>query len=216
MFGSELQDFSPDIIFIHTSSRNVRKFPDPQMNENEISVILEEQYNEFSVMWDTLRAKFSCPIIQNNFELPFYRTLGNRDTYDIHGKTNFLARLNMKFYAYAQSHSSFFINDIQYQSADFGLQKWSDPLYWYMYKYCMCLEAIPHFAFNLSNIIKSIYGKNKKVAALDLDNTLWGGVIGDDGLEEIEIGHETSVGQGIFGVSKLSERNEIMGQLCSV
>lgn len=54
-------------------------------------------------MWDTLRAKFSCPIIQNNFELPFYRTLGNRDTYDIHGKTNFLARLNMKFYAYAQS-----------------------------------------------------------------------------------------------------------------
>lgn len=59
----------------------------------------------------------------------------------------------------------------------------------------MCLEAIPHFAFNLSNIIKSIYGKNKKVAALDLDNTLWGGVIGDDGLEEIEIGHETSVGQ---------------------
>ena len=195
MFGSELQNFSPDIIFIHTSSRNVRKFPDPQMNENEISVILEEQYNEFSVMWDTLRAKFSCPIIQNNFELPFYRTLGNRDTYDVHGKTNFLARLNMKFYAYAQSHSSFFINDIQYQSADFGLQKWSDPLYWYMYKYCMCLEAIPPFAFNLSNIIKSIYGKNKKVAALDLDNTLWGGVIGDDGLEEIEIGHETSVGQ---------------------
>ena len=59
----------------------------------------------------------------------------------------------------------------------------------------MCLEAIPYFAFNLSNIIKSVYGKNKKAAVLDLDNTLWGGVIGDDGQEEIEIGHETSVGQ---------------------
>ena len=64
-----------------------------------------------------------------------------------------------------------------------------------MYKYCMCLEAIPYFAFNLSNIIKSVYGKNKKAVVLDLDNTLWGGVIGDDGQEEIEIGHETSVGQ---------------------
>ena len=195
MFGSELQNFSPDIIFIHTSARNIEKFPEPQMNENEITVILNEQYNKFCVMWDTLRAKFGCPIIQNNFELPYYRTLGNRDAYDIHGKTNFIAQLNMKFYSYAQNHSSFFINDIQDLSADFGLQKWSDPLYWHMYKYCMCLEAIPYFAFNLSNIIKSVYGKNKKAAVLDLDNTLWGGVIGDDGQEEIEIGHETSVGQ---------------------
>ena len=71
MFGSELQNFSPDIIFIHTSARNIEKFPEPQMNENEITVILNEQYNKFCVMWDTLRAKFGCPIIQNNFELPY-------------------------------------------------------------------------------------------------------------------------------------------------
>jgi FkbH-like protein len=64
-----------------------------------------------------------------------------------------------------------------------------------MYKYCLCLDAIPYLAFNVSNIIKSIYGKNKKALILDLDNTLWGGVIGDDGVDEIEIGHETSMGQ---------------------
>ena len=67
-----------------------------------------------------------------------------------------------------------------------------------------------HLIFQI--FIKSIYGKNKKVAALDLDNTLWGGVIGDDGLEEIEIGHETSVGQAFSEFQKLSERNEIMGR----
>ena len=60
-----------------------------------------------------------------------------------------------------------------------------------MYKYAMCFEAIPSFAFSVSHIIKSIFGKNKKALALDLDNTLWGGVVGDDGVDGIEIGQET-------------------------
>ena len=64
-----------------------------------------------------------------------------------------------------------------------------------MYKYAVSLDAIPTLAFNVANIIKSIYGKNKKALALDLDNTLWGGVVGDDGVEGLQIGHETSTGQ---------------------
>ena len=59
----------------------------------------------------------------------------------------------------------------------------------------MCMQAIPSFAFNLSHIIKAVFGKNKKALALDLDNTLWGGVVGDDGPENLEIGQETSIGQ---------------------
>ena len=64
-----------------------------------------------------------------------------------------------------------------------------------MYKYSLSLEAIPTLSFNVANIIKSIYGKNKKAIALDLDNTLWGGIVGDDGPEKLEIGQETSMGQ---------------------
>lgn len=55
----------------------------------------------------------------------------------------------------------------------------------------MCVPAIPDFAFNLAAIIKSVFGKNKKALVLDLDNTLWGGVVGDDGVDGIEIGQET-------------------------
>ena len=47
----------------------------------------------------------------------------------------------------------------------------------------------------MADIIKSIYGKNKKVLVCDLDNTLWGGVVGDDGVEGIQIGPEVPVGQ---------------------
>ena len=50
-------------------------------------------------------------------------------------------------------------------------------------------------AHNLANIIKSVFGRNRKALVLDLDNTLWGGVVGDDGPENLEIGQETPMGQ---------------------
>jgi FkbH-like protein len=57
------------------------------------------------------------------------------------------------------------------------------------------MDAVPYVAQSVVNIIKSIYGKNKKAIVLDLDNTLWGGVIGDDGVEGIKIGPEVPKGQ---------------------
>lgn len=64
-----------------------------------------------------------------------------------------------------------------------------------MYKYAMCLDAIPSLANSLANIIKSLYGRNKKALVLDLDNTLWGGVVGDDGVDGIAVGPEVPEGQ---------------------
>jgi FkbH-like protein len=146
-------------------------------------------------MWEKLSGGYSCPIIQNNFEYPFYRLMGNKDATDIHGRVNFVTRLNLKFAEWAQMHPDFFINDINWLSADYGIEKWSDPFYWHMYKYSLALTAIPYLAHSVANIVKSLFGKNKKAFALDLDNTLWGGVVGDDGAENIVLGQETSMGQ---------------------
>jgi FkbH-like protein len=66
---------------------------------------------------------------------------------------------------------------------------------WYGYKYSLSFEAITYLCKNIINIIKSIFGKNKKCIILDLDNTLWGGVIGDDGINNIAIGTETAIGE---------------------
>lgn len=194
--NERLSAFSPDIIFIHTSGRNI-SVPQAEMTASaqEIDEAFEAEVGRFRVMWESLKKRYSCPIIQNNFEMPYYRLLGNRDISDIHGKSRLVARLNAAFADYAAAHDGFFINDICYLSACRGLEEWSDPFYWMMYKYALCVPAIPEFSFNLSNIIKSIFGKNKKVVALDLDNTLWGGVVGDDGVGGIEIGQETSMGQ---------------------
>lgn len=191
----ELVQFQPDLIYIHTSTRNIHEFPTVRNTPQEISAMLDSVYQPFEQMWEKIAAVYHCPIIQNNFESPFYRLLGNRDAWDIHGKTNFVTRLNDRFYAYAQSHENFYIQDISFLASSYGLPKWEDPYYWHMYKYALCVPAIPELAWNLCNMIKSIYGKNKKALALDLDNTLWGGIVGDDGTENIEIGQETPTAQ---------------------
>ncbi|MDE6847624.1 MAG: HAD-IIIC family phosphatase [Lachnospiraceae bacterium] len=191
----ELVSFAPDLICVHTSNRNITSCPKVTDSAEQIDALLEEQYEHFRVMWDKLAEKYHCPVIQNNFEYPFYRILGNQEAVYAQGRISFINRLNEKFYQYAREHENFYIHDINYMAAAYGLDKWSDPFYWHMYKYAMCMQAIPEFAYNLSNIIKSVFGRNKKSLVLDLDNTLWGGIVGDDGVENLEIGQETSMGQ---------------------
>lgn len=190
-----LVEFAPELIFVHTSNRNITEYPSVDATREEVEQALDTQFGHFKVMWEKLEETYHCPIIQNNFEYPFYRLLGNQDSVDIHGRTRFINSLNARFAEYAETHENFYIHDIQYLSACFGLDKWSDPFFWHMYKYALCLPAIPEFAYSLSHIIKAIYGKNKKAFVLDLDNTLWGGIVGDDGAENLEIGQETSMGQ---------------------
>ncbi len=193
-----LAEFAPDIIFIHTSSRNLSAFPALTDTAQEVEAALQEQFSHFTAMWDRLREVYQCPVIQNNFEYPFYRLMGNKEASDIHGKNYYVNRLNLLFAEYAQKNENFHIHDIHYISAACGLEKWADPFYWHMYKYALNMQAIPDFAFSLSHIIKSVFGKNKKGLVLDLDNTLWGGIVGDDGVEQLEIGPETAMGQ-VYG-----------------
>lgn len=196
MFGTpELDEFEPDVIYIHTNWRNIEHFPTTSDTSEAIDALCQAEYDRFAAMWQALADKFRCPIIQNNFDRPNYRLLGNRDVWDVRGRTNFIGRLNQKFYAYAADHEDFYINDIDYLSADYGLTAWGDAFFWHMYKYAMCLDAIPSLANSVANIIKALYGRNKKALVLDLDNTLWGGVVGDDGVDGIAVGPEVPEGQ---------------------
>ena len=190
----ELVAFAPDIVYIHTTNRNLT-FPSIGTKEEDVAALLENDLNRFRAMWEKIESTYHCPVIQNNFEFPSYRILGNSDCYDVSGRTSYINSLNALFSKYAREHKDFYIEDIQYLSASYGLDAWADPLYWHMYKYALSMEAIPTLAYSVSCIIKSIYGKNKKVLTLDLDNTLWGGIVGDDGPENLAIGQETSMGQ---------------------
>ena len=206
MFGNpELDEFNPDIIYIHTTNRNIMNFPTMYDTKEVIDSKLQSEYDKFEKMWNNLFQKFNATIIQNNFEYPYYRLLGNKDASDYHGNINYITRLNQKFYDYANRTSNFFINDINYISSCYGLDKWANQFYWHMYKYAMEVPAIPYLSFNLSNIIKSIYGKNKK-----------GGIVGDDGVENLKIGPEVPSGQVYLEFQEYLKKQKSLGVILNI
>lgn len=217
VFGNpELSKFKPELVFIHTTFRNIERLPEVLESRDSVEQKLSDEYARFEQMWSSISEKFGCTVIQNNFELPPTRLMGNREVGCDYGTIDFVTRLNVKLYDYARTHKNFYINDINYVSASFGLDKWCDDRCWHLYKYAMSLDAIPDYAYNVSRIICSLMGKNKKLVALDLDNTLWGGVVGDDGQAGLEIGSETSEGQLFSSVQRYFKEHKKLGVLLSV
>lgn len=214
--NAELEAFAPDLIYVCTCVRNIIDFPEIADTAETVDQKLANVYEKFVSCWEHLTQAYHCPIIQNNFEYPYFRLMGNKDASDIHGRVNFVTRLNCKFYEYAQTHEGFYICDINYLAASYGLDSWSDPYYWHMFKYAVAVPAIPYLSFNLSNMIKSIYGKNKKAFNLDMDNTLWGGIVGDDGPDNIEIGQETPLAQTYSEFQTYLKLHKQLGVLLTV
>lgn len=208
--------FKPDIIYIHTTNRNIERFPSATDTTLEVDTLLINEINKYKMVWDVLKEKCNCTIIQNNFELLNYRISGNGECYRENGSIHFINLLNEKLYEYARENSGFLINDIHYLSSSFGLERWHDDSMWYMYKYALSLEAIPRLCSNLSNIIKALYGKSKKSLILDLDNTLWGGVIGDDGPCGIQIGNDNAIAESYMMFQKYIKGLKDRGILLNV
>ena len=75
-------------------------------------------------------------------------------------------------------------------------------------------QWIPHLSENICRVLASIVGKTRRVLVLDLDNTLWGGVIGDDGLDGINLGNGDATGEAFLDfqrtILKLHERGIIL------
>lgn len=217
VFNNEkLREFEPNIIYIHTSNRNIKEWPCPKDNIQDVEEKLQTIYGQFEQVWECLAKAYECTIIQSNMEMPFYRLMGNVEANDFRGKVHFIECLNMKFNDYANQHPKFYINDIHYLSAYYGLEKWGEPYYWYMFKYSLNIEAIPVLSKNISHIIKSIYGKNKKAMVLDLDNTLWGGVIAEEGKDNIGIGQETPAGQAYSEFQQFIKSHKDLGILLNI
>jgi len=212
----ELEEFAPDLIYVCTCIRNITEFPEVADSKELVDAKRQAVVDKFTGLWESLSQRYHCPIIQNNFEYPFFRLMGNKDASDYHGRVNFVTSLNMAFYEYAQTHENFYICDLNYISASYGLDRWAAPFYWHMYKYAVAVPAIPYLSFNVANIVKSIYGKNKKAFNLDLDNTMWGGIVGDDGADNIEIGQETAIAQTYSEFQEYIKLHKQLGVLLTV
>lgn len=216
VFGNpQLDEFRPDLIYVCTSVANLRYSPDMSADREQSFAMLDAEFERCKSVWTALE-RFGCPIIQNNFDPPPYALLGNMDCCDHRGGGYAVNFLNMKFAEYAQITDGFYLLDLSRTAAEFGLDRWHDLSYWYMFKYPCAREALTDIAYKFALIVKSIYGKNRKLLAVDLDNTLWGGVVGDDGAEGLEIGQETGVSQAFYEFQRYILRLRQMGVVLTV
>lgn len=210
-----LAAFKPDIIFLNTSLHNVEPMVAAGDSAELCDKKLEAAFSRFKKVYDAA-AKFGCAVIANNLEYPLIRVMGNYEAASPSGKVRFVRRLNELVAQYAETHKGFYINDYNYLSARYGLDDFSDPSYYNSYKYSVAPDAIPYLAHSVASIVKSLFGKNKKALMLDLDNTLWSGVIGDDGVEGIVLGTESPAGIAHLDLQKYAKELSGIGVILGV
>ena len=118
----------------------------------------------------------------------------------------------------SQAYPNFFICNLAGISAKYGRNFMFDSSVYVNTEIILSLDALPIISSRTIDIIAAIQGKFKKCLILDLDNTIWGGVVGDDGWENIQVGHGLGIGKAFTEfqewVKKLKNRGIIIA-VCS-
>ena len=210
-----LAAFKPDFLYIHTSRKNLQQLPVPSDSEADVAAKLDAEWARFEAAFEAAK-KFGCPVIVNSFDPPTHRLMGNRDAVDARGSVHFINEMNARIATYVAKNDGFYLNDLAYLAARFGLDNWFSESEWYLYKYAVSMQYIPELCHNISLIIKSLLGKNKKGLVLDLDNTLWGGVIGEVGAQGVELSTETPGGMAYSEFQQYLRQLEDLGILLNV
>ena len=180
--------FQPDIVWLLTSERDLdfsRIQPGASVSDCDAAV------SHVADQWRSLRTQMRnqrpIRIIQSNFEEPPLRILGHFEAAVQWSRSSLVHALNLTMSEYTQEeHVTLF--DLNYIAACFGLIRWREERQWHQSKQPFNPDAFGLVSFQFARLVGSMLGSMRKCIVLDLDNTLWGGVIGDDGVEGIRLG----------------------------
>jgi FkbH-like protein len=184
--ASELYAFAPDAIVLLNSTGKLRKnyyaFGD---NKADFPAHVVQK---ITAVWDAIAGQTKATVLQSTFVLPIERLYGNFDN-KVDGSLYACALLiNAGLTHESRSRSAVLINDLDYLASYVGKQHWIDETLWTVAKGLCALEHLPRVAQNIVDVVAATRGAGIKCVVLDLDNTLWGGTVGDDGVEGIRIG----------------------------
>lgn len=214
-----LTEFSPDVIYLHTSHVNIDSWPSLLAPNDVIEAFVNRYVGETERLWQKAEELYpKAMVIQNNLDLPPFRSLGSREALEPSSTTQYILKINDAMAQAAKRHNKVTVHDIFGLSSQLGTRTWFDHSHWFSYKQAATPSATIHWSYSLKSLINAIYGKTKKCLILDLDNTLWGGVIGDDGLAGIRLGSDTAQGEAYAAfqcyAKTLKERGIILA-VCS-
>lgn len=190
---SELYKFKPDIVIVLTHYMDIKIFPELLESDINISKKIDDVMAYYQMVWDKLGTIKNVSVLQSNFVVPPEHIFGNMETALPYSKSNFYRKINERFVSDAPDMVS--IIDLDLLSQYIGKYQWCDYRAYFMSKFCAKLDFFPDIANLFKNQIVSVKGKYRKCLVLDLDNTLWGGVVGDEGYDGIQLDPNNAIGE---------------------
>ena len=189
--NSNLYKFKPDIIFLLIDNRSIleNSFYFSNINsENEKKKYTDEKFNEINNLIKTFTKKSHSKIIIANFVIPTYTPLGIYESKIEYGIKEIILDLNKKLKELSRNIDLCYVYDFNSFVTKFGEKNILDYKKMNYGDIKINFDIIPHLIYDFLGYVKPILGLNKKCLVLDLDNTLWGNIIGEDGIEGIKIG----------------------------
>lgn len=176
-----LREFAPDLVYFCVGTDHL------QFNEPELEV------NRWLGLWNKTNEFLGAEVIHNTFEEPLHRVFFNFETRYRQSQTSYVREVNRLLAERAPRFVHF--NDINSLAGFYGRRNWRNEQHYDLSKVPVAYDFFPQYSMSLAAVCSAIYGKSKKCIVLDLDNTLWGGIIGDDGMANIKIGQDSGTGE---------------------
>jgi FkbH-like protein len=211
-FSSEVYKYQPDVTVIFESGHKLLQ----HFNNTDIEArpaFAENQLEHVKKLVNLLQSKLKTKIIWFNYAEEDDRIFGN---YANKIPSSFIfqqRKLNYLLSEYAVTNSGFYICDILTIQNIIGREKLFSTSIYVNTEMVLSIDALPLVANTVVQIIAATMGRIKKCIILDLDNTLWGGIVGDDGVDKIQIGG-LGIGKAFtefqYWIKKLQQRGIIV------
>jgi FkbH-like protein len=213
-----LAAFAPQVILLALDAKDAP--PDVRLDatEQEASEAVQERVNELRGLWRQARERYAAQVIQQTF-VPADPTLfGSFDAMVPGSPRAVLERLNQSIRRAAQDDGVLLL-DLAWSAAQgqYG-DGLGNPVRWHQAKQLVSPVWAPLYGDQLARIAAAVVGRSRKCLVLDLDNTLWGGVVGDDGVDGIYLGQGSATGEAFLAfqqyAAQLARRGVILA-VCS-
>lgn len=183
---SELYEFAPDFVVILRSSEHLLN---SFYKTGSPATFAAEQTNYLHSIYEQVTTQIKCKVITNTYFEINDSVFGNYAGKTTNSFIYQIRKLNVQLMDLAQEKKNLFLFDFDLLVGQMGYAQTFDTKLYINGDMVYSLDVLPYLASNLHDIIQSINGKFKKCLVIDLDNTMWGGIIGDDGMGGIKIGH---------------------------
>jgi predicted enzyme involved in methoxymalonyl-ACP biosynthesis len=184
----------------------------PKIHDDK-KTILKSAKKEVN-FWKKVWKQTDKTIIQTTFDPPFNSSLGYDDPIKYGGLHHYIRLINSLLIDSAPSNLSFI--DIESLLINTKESSWKDLRMFYLTKQPFNMEMIPALSKAITSRIEGALGISKKVIVSDLDNTLWGGVLGDDGKYGIICDNSSPDGEAYFNFQKYLKRLSSQGIVLTI